>query len=34
MRAVMASMILGILLVSGTATVMLGLYLFGIIGGK
>lgn len=30
----MASMVLLILFVSGTVSVMLGLYLFGIIGGK
>lgn len=34
MRALMATMVLLILLVSGTASVVLGLYLFGIIGGK
>lgn len=33
-RALMASMVLLILFVSGTVSVVLGLYLFGIIGGK
>ncbi len=32
MRLVFASMVLGMLLVSGAVTVWLGLYLFGIIG--